>query len=70
MTPTQALAEAYRTGDLTTISEAEVAYQDAALRAYGDVGALLHSEPPGYEQAFARVMGEMQAIEDAVKGEA
>ena len=69
MTPAQALAEAYRTGDLTTIANAEIAYQDDALRAYGDVGSLLHSEPPGYEQAFLRVMGEMQAIEDAAKGE-
>ena len=69
MTLAQALAEAYRSGNLTTISEAEVAYQNDALRAYGDVGALLHSEPPGYEQAFLRVMGEMQAIEDAAKGE-
>lgn len=70
MTPAQALLQAYQTGGVFTIAEAEVAYMDAALAAYGDVGRLLHSEPPGYEDAFLRVMGEMGTIEDMAKGAA
>jgi hypothetical protein len=58
-----ALLQAYRRGDLAEISEAEVAYQDERLAAYGDVGALLHAEPPGYAAAFVRVMDEMADIE-------
>jgi hypothetical protein len=70
MTPTQALLNAYQTGDIAEIAEAEVAYMDAALAPYGDGGRLLHSEPPGYEDAFLRVMGEMGTIEDSAKGAA
>ena len=67
MTPAQALLQAYQTGDVLTIAEAECEYMDAALAAYGDVGSLQHSEPPGYADAFLRVMGEMGTIEDSAK---
>ena len=63
MTTAEALLHAYRRGDLAEISEAEVAHQDERLAAYGDVGALLHAEPPGYTTAFQRVMDEQAAIE-------
>ena len=67
MTPAQALLQAYQTGDVLTIAEAECEYMDAALAAYGDVGSLLRVEPPGYAERFAEVMDEMQAIEAAAK---
>ena len=63
MIPAEALLRAYQRGTLAEISEAEVAHQDERLAAYGDVGALLHSEPPGYAAAFQRVMDEQAAIE-------
>ena len=68
MTPAQALLHAYQTGDIAQIAEAEVAYMDAALAPYGDVVRLLHSEPPGYEDAFLRVMDEIADIEASAKG--
>ena len=68
MTLTQALLHAYQTGDIAQIAEAEVAYMDAALAPYGNVGRLRHSEPPGYEDAFLRVMDEIADIEDSAKG--
>ena len=67
MPPAQDLLQAYQTGDVLTITEAECEYLDAALAAYGDVGSLLHVEPPGYADAFLRVMGEMGTIEDSAK---
>lgn len=67
MTTASALLTAYQTGDVLRIAEAECEYMDAALSAYGDVGSLLHAEPPGYAERFAEVMDEMQAIEDAAK---
>ena len=67
MTPADTLLHAYRCGDLAEISEAEVAYQDERLAPYGDVGALLHAEPPGYAVAFQRVMDEQAAIEDQAR---
>ena len=67
MTPAQALLQAYQSGDVLTIAEAECEYMDAALAAYGDVGSLQHSEPPGYAERFAEVMDEMQAIEASAK---
>ena len=63
MTSTDTLLQAYRRGNIAEISEAEVAHQDERLAAYGDVGALLHAEPPGYAVAFQRVMDEQAAIE-------
>ena len=67
MTPADALLRTYRHGNLTEISEAEVAHQDERLAPYGDVGALLHAEPPGYAVAFQRVMDEQAAIEDQAR---
>ena len=67
MTLADTLLQAYRRGDLSEISEAEVAHQDERLAAYGDVGALLHAEPPGYAAAFQRVMDEMRAIEEQAR---
>ena len=67
MTPAQALLQAYQTGDVLTIAEAECEYMDAALAAYGDVGSLLHAEPPGYADAFLRVMDDMADIEASAK---
>ena len=63
----QALLQAYRTGDVMTIAEAEKSFMNAALAAYGDVGSLRHGEPPGYAERFERVMDEMAAIEAAAK---
>ena len=62
-----ALLRAYQRGNLAEISEAEVAYQDERLAPYGDVSAVLHSEPPGYEAAFLRVMDEMRDIEEQAR---
>ena len=67
MTPADILLRAYQGGNLSEISEAEVAHQDERLAAYGDVGALLHAEPPGYAVAFQRVMDEQAAIEDQAR---
>ncbi len=67
MTPADTLLRAYQRGNLSEISEAEVAYQDEALAAYGDVGALLHADPPGSAVAFQRVMDEQAAIEDQAR---
>lgn len=67
MTPANTLRQAYRRGNLSEISEAEVAHQDDRLAPYGDVGALLHAEPPGYAAAFQRVMDEQAAIEEQAR---
>lgn len=67
MTPAQTLLQAYRTGDVLRIAEAECEYMDAALAVYGDAGSLLHAEPPGYAERFAEVMDEMADIEAAAK---
>jgi len=63
----QTLLQAYQSGNIMSITEAECEYMDHALAAYGDVGSLLHAEPPGYAERFAEVMDEMQAIEAAAK---
>ena len=63
MIPAEALLRAYQRVTLAEISEAEVAHQDERLAAYGDVGSLLHAEPPGYAAAFQRVMDEQADIE-------
>jgi len=63
MTAADALLRAYQRGDLAEISEAEVAYQDEALAAYGPRRAVHHSDPPGYREAFYRVLDEQAAIE-------
>jgi hypothetical protein len=68
MTPTQALLHAYQTGDIAQIAEAEVAYQDDRLAAFGPRRAVHHAEPAGYEQAFARVMDEIADVEASAKG--
>lgn len=67
MTTADTLLRAYQQGNLSEISEAEVAYQDERLAPYGDVGALLHAEPAGYPLAFRRVMDEMAAIEEQAR---
>ena len=67
MTTADTLLQAYRRGDLAEISAAEVAHQDDRLAPYGDVGALLHADPPGYAVAFQRVMDEQAAIEEQAR---
>ena len=67
MTAADALLRAYQRGDLAEISEAEVAYQDERLAAFGPRRAVHHADPPGYREAFYRVLDEMRAIEEQAR---
>ena len=67
MTPADILLRAYQGGNLSEISEAEVAHQDDRLAVYGDRESLLHAEPAGYPLAFRRVMDEQAAIEEQAR---
>ena len=61
MTPADTLLQAYRRGNIAEISEAEVAHQDERLAAYGDRRSVHHADPPGYRDAFYRVLDEQAA---------
>ena len=67
MTAADTLLQAYRRGDLSEVAAAEVAHQDDRLAAYGDRRAVHHADPPGYRDAFYRVLDEQAAIEDQAR---
>ncbi len=67
MTPADTLLRAYQRGNLTEISAAEVAFQDERLAAYGDRRSVHHADPPGYRDAFYRVLDEQAAIEEQAR---
>lgn len=67
MTTADTLLRAYQHGNLAEISEAEVAYQDERLAVYGDRRSVHHADPPGYRDAFYRVLAEQAAIEEQAR---